>query len=398
MPTKADELKERLLELGERMNGLREKPVEERSPNWSADIRTTRDEIYALDGELQVEEAVARSSGPAVGTQLQRVPEYRSPGELFTTHPDFEAWMHRGFRGESPALDVERRTLVDTVVGSEGGVLLPKGQPFIAPGGMSRRRLFLRDLIAGGTTTLSSVPYVRELNAIALEGGASAVAEASAKPEVQMSFESDDAPVRTIAAWVPVTRQAIEDLPTMRSYIDARLGYMVQIRDEEELLSGPGTGARIKGIRTFTQVQTQSFVTDKITSIGRAIAKIELVDGEADGVAINPTEFWTMVTTRSSSQFDDANAASGPGSPYSGAPPMNLWGLPAVRTRSMPTNEALVGAFRMGAQVFDREGVTIRVTDSHAALFISNQLVILAEERVALAVHRPDFFVKVTLS
>lgn len=213
-----------------------------------------------------------------------------------------------------------------------------------------------------------------------------------------MTFEAADAPVRVIAAWVPVTRQVVEDVPTMRSYIDGRLGYMVLLRDEEEILSGPGTGARLLGIRSTTGVQTQAFSTDKITSIGLAISKIELVDGEADGVAINPVEFWTMVTTRHSSLFDDAESSSGPGSPYSGAPPMNLWGLPAVRTRSMPLNEALVGSYRMGAQVFDRSTVSIRVTDSHDDLFIKNQLVILAEERVALAVHRPDFFVKVTLS
>ena len=52
----------------------------------------------------------------------------------------------------------------------------------------------------------------------------------------------------------------------------------------------------------------------------------------------------------------------------------------------------------MGGQVFDRSSVAIRVTDSHASLFTSNQLVVLAESRLALAVHRPDFFVDVALA
>lgn len=398
MPQTVAELREQLLELGERMGELRERPTEERSANWSTDIRTTRDEIYALDGQMQVAEAISRSEGPTAGTQPQSgVPEFRTPGDIYTTHEEYTEWVRRGARSESPTIEVERRALLDTVVASEGGALLPQGQPFIAPGAIQRRRLFVRDLIAPGSTTLNSVPYVRELNAAALEGGASAVAEASAKPEATMIFEPADAPVRTIAAWVPVTRQVVEDVPTMRSYVDGRLGYMVLLRDEEEILSGPGSGARLLGIRSTPGVQTQGFSTDKITSVGLAISKIELVDGEADGVALNPVEFWTLMTTRHATTFDDAQSAGGPGSPF-GAPPMTLWGLPAVRTRSMPTNEALVGSWRMGAQVFDRSTVSIRVTDSHDDLFIKNQLVILAEERVALAVHRPDFFVKVTLS
>jgi HK97 family phage major capsid protein len=397
-----EELRTQLLELGDRARELRERPREERSANWGDDVRETRDSIYLLDAELRVleltETRMAEVTGtPAAGMELF-VPEFRSAGELFTEHEDYTEWLTRGARGDSPMLEIERRNLISGVVNADGASLLPQGSPFIAPGALQRRRLFVRDVIAPGSTSLSSIPYVRELNAAALELGASAVAEASAKPEVQMNFEPADAPVRTIAAWVPITRQVLEDVPTMRSYVDGRLGYMVQLREEEEILNGPGTGARLNGILNTTGVQTQAFVTDKPTSIGRAISKIELVDGEADAVAINPVEFWTMATTRYSTQYDGSfDSASGLPTPF-GAPPQTLWGLPVIRSRSIATNLAVVGSWRMGAQVFDRSTVQIRVTDSHNDFFIKNTNVILAESRLALAVHRPDFFVKVTLS
>lgn len=389
------ELREQLLEHGDRMRELRQRPANDRSTNWSADIRETRDIIYALDAEMRIAEALASLPGPSAGTQGGGHPELRSIGALFTEHDDFTEWVKRGARGSSPGIEVERRNLLSTVVSADGGALLPQGQPFIAPGGISRRRLFVRDVIAGGSTTLNSVPYVRELSPRAYEGGASAAAEASAKPEVTIGFDPDDAPVRTIAAWVPVTTQVLEDVPTMRSYVDGRLGYMVMLREEEEMLNGPGTGARIKGILQQGGLQTQSFTTDKPTTIGRAIGKVENVDGEADGIAINPVEFWSMATTRYSSQFDggDANA----GMPF-GAPPQTLWGLPVIRSRAIASDKAVVGAWRMGAQVFDRSTVQIRVTDSHSDYFTNNKLVILAESRLALAVHRPDFFVECTLS
>ena len=40
---------------------------------------------------------------------------------------------------------------------------------------------------------------------------------------------------------------------------------------------------------------------------------------------------------------------------------------------------------------------TIRQSDSHDDYFVKNKVAILAEERVALAVFRPDFFVNTTI-
>lgn len=393
-PTTVEELRGQLLEVGDRMRELRERPTEERSADWRNDILETRDVIYMLDAELLVRESEGRSlRGPTAGTAGLDVVEFRSPGQVFVEDDSIAEWIAQGGRPSScPGVEVERRALISEVV-ADGGALLAKGQPFISPGAYSRRRLFVRDVLAGGQTTLSSVPYVRELNPRANEGGASAVAEASAKPEITIQFDPQDAPVRDIAGWVPITRQAVEDMPTLRSYIDGRLGYMVALREEEEVINGPGTGSRLRGILQTTGIQTQAAGADRASTIGLSIAKIELVDGEADGVAINPTDYWAMMTTRYANQFDGNQLGS---SPF-GAPSDTIWGLPAIRTRAIAAGTALVGAYRMGAQLFDRSGIVIRVTDSHASLFVSNQLVVLAEERVALAVHRPDFFVNVTL-
>jgi HK97 family phage major capsid protein len=400
MPATVEELRAQLLEHGDRIRQLRERTREERSADWSRDILETRDVIYALDAELHVAETTSRLPGPSAGTQGQSAPpEFRSPGQLFTESDLYGEWVRQGARGSSPGVDIERRNLISTVVGGDGAVLLPRADPIMPPT-LQRRRLFVRDVIAGGSTNLNSVPYVRELNARANEGGASAVAEASAKPEANLQFEAADAPVRTIAAWVPVTMQVLEDIPTMRSYIDGRLGYMIALREEEEILNGPGTGARVLGILNTPGVQTQAQITDNPTTIGRAIGKVEAVDGEADAIAINPVKFWEIATTRFATQFDGGFGTpntSNIASPY-GSPTQMLWGLPVIRSRGVTTAQAVVGAWRMGAQVFDRSTVQIRVTDSHQDFFTSNRLVILAESRLALAVHRPDFFVTATLA
>jgi HK97 family phage major capsid protein len=62
----------------------------------------------------------------------------------------------------------------------------------------------------------------------------------------------------------------------------------------------------------------------------------------------------------------------------------------------MPEGTALVGAFGTGAQLYDREQATIRISEQHADFFVRNAIVVLAEERLALAVKRPESFVSVT--
>src|SRR4029077_15703682 len=105
------------------------------------------------------------------------------------------------------------------------------------------------------------------------------------------------------------------------------------------------------GILNTVGIQTQSGNADDIAQLGLAIGKIELVDLEADGIAMHPTAFCAMVTTRNANLFDFGLA--GPGAFNS--PPTTPWGLPAVRTRQLATTQAIVGAWKQGATQFDRE-------------------------------------------
>jgi HK97 family phage major capsid protein len=69
--------------------------------------------------------------------------------------------------------------------------------------------------------------------------------------------------------------------------------------------------------------------------------------------------------------------------------------MPIVDTPAMEEGTALVGAFGTGAQLYDREEASIRISEQHSDFFVRNAIVILAEQRLALAVKRPEAFVKV---
>jgi HK97 family phage major capsid protein len=72
-----------------------------------------------------------------------------------------------------------------------------------------------------------------------------------------------------------------------------------------------------------------------------------------------------------------------------------IWRMPVIDTPAIPEGEALVGAFGTAAQLYDREQASIRISEQHADFFVRNAIVVLAEQRLALAVKRPEAFVKI---
>jgi hypothetical protein len=429
LPTSA-ELRAKCAEQAARLIDLRSTPEDKRDDKFAA---STREAAAALQDYNALEET-ARHNERAAWEQMvwdQAVADHdkrakdpsqrgaqgpdaafadigdadlRSMGQQFVESDGYKAMLGEARDGggrellvkNSPAVET-RNLLTGSSLGTSGSHELALiGQPYLHTPSLRRRRFFVRDLMSSETTNLQVIPYVQELNATTNETGATTVSEASAKPEVTMEFTAAEAPVRKIAAWVQVTEEAFADAPTLRGYVDARLTYMLMVEEEDQLINGNGTAPNISGILDQTGLQTQAAVADDLAAtIGLAAAKVENVDGFIDGVAINPITYWTGTVERHSSQMDGGYTDRG--LPFADAPP-GIWGVPAVRTRALATNKAIVGNWQQGATIFDRMGTTIKSTDSHASLFISNTLVVLAEKRLGLAVWRPDFFVDTTLS
>lgn len=365
------------------------------------DVNLTLRRMEALPATLANEQRNQGVAPDNVGGSLDLQVERRSPGEIAYRDETFIKWCAEaaskgeGF-GQSPQVSmrslfgsVEHRALVaeNDANGSSG--LLPVGQPFLVD--TRRRRLFIRDLIGVQQTGLAAIPYIRELNPVANALSASTVAEGGTKPEAKMEFTPDLAPVQVIATTIPITTQIMEDATTLVGYINGRLIYMLQYREEDEVLRGNGVTPDLKGILTYSGIQTNATGTDAAIRIGNSIAKIELVDGFADGVAMNPADYWSMMTARTSGsgQFDAAA--------FTSAPLQYVWGLPIVRTNAMASKQTLVGNFAMGATLFDRSQSGVRVFEQHADYAATNKVLLRAEERVALAVNRPDFFCVTTL-
>ena len=121
------------------------------------------------------------------------------------------------------------------------------------------------------------------------------------------------------------------------------------------------------------------------------VLQAEIALYPVDGMVINNAT-WAFIET-----IKDTQGRYIVGDPKNPIQP-SLWGRPVVPSLTMANGTALVGAFKLASQVFDREDANVQVSTEDATNFTTNLVTILAEERLASAVFRPEAFIKATLT
>jgi HK97 family phage major capsid protein len=216
-----------------------------------------------------------------------------------------------------------------------------------------------------------------------------------------MSFEGVQTSVKTLAHWEAAHRNVLADEPQLRSIIDNELMYGLRLQEDSQILNGDGNGENLRGVLQTSGIQTYDWsdgaysatagLSDtKADAIRRAATLSFLAYYEPTGVVLHPNDWEDIELTK------DGNGAYVVAVSVAMGGEQKLWRIPVVDTPAITEGTALVGAFGTGAQLYDREAASIRISEQHADFFVRNAIVILAEQRLALAVKRPEAFVKVT--
>lgn len=316
--------------------------------------------------------------------------EQKSLGDMVIDSADYKAGMLTGASRGAIRVKADRAaiTSADTTVGtgrSQGTSLVPGAR---VPGifGLPERTLTIRDLVLPGTTTSSSVEYVKETG---YTNNAAPVAEGAAKPYSDLTFDMTSAPVRTIPHLFKASRQILDDAPALRSYIDGRARYGLRFAEENQLLNGPGTGQNLHGLVPQAAAFNPAFSLPGATGIDRlrlAILQVVLAEYPATAFVLNPID-WTKIELTK-----DAGGNYIIGNPQGSLTP-TLWNLPVVSTQAMAAGDFLTGAFSFAAQIYDRMEIEVLLSSENVDDFEKNMFTIRAEERLAFAVYRPESFV-----
>ena len=279
-------------------------------------------------------------------------------------------------------------TSANTTVGagrSQGTSLVPGAR---VPGifGLPERQLTIRDLVMPGQTSSSSIEYVKETG---FTNNAAPVAETTAKPYSDLTFDMTSSPVRVLAHLFKASRQILDDAPALRSYIDGRARYGLRFVEENQLLNGSGTGQNLHGLVPQATAFNPAFAAADETAIDRlrlAVLQVVLAEYPATAFVLNPIDWAKIELTK------DAGGNYIIGNPQGSLTP-TLWNLPVVSTQAMAAGEFLTGAFSFAAQIFDRMDIEVLLSSENVDDFEKNLFTIRAEERLAFAVYRPESFV-----
>lgn len=250
---------------------------------------------------------------------------------------------------------------------------------------LPQRRLTVRDLITPGRMDGSSLEYVKETGFV---NNAAPVAEGAAKPSSDLKFGLVTTSAKVIAHWMKASRQILDDFSQLRSIIDQRLLYGLAYKEEAQLLNGDGTGQNLHGIVPQASAYAAPFAPDGETAIDTlrlAMLQAALAEYPATGHVLHPIDWAAIELTK------DTLGRYIVGNPQGTLAP-TLWNLPVVATQAMAQGDFLTGAFRLGAQVFDRWDARVEVGFENDD-FTKNLVTVLGEERLALAVYRPEAFI-----
>jgi HK97 family phage major capsid protein len=194
---------------------------------------------------------------------------------------------------------------------------------------------------------------------------AAVVAEGAAKPEATLSWTPASATLDTLAHWVQITRQALSDAPYVRSLIEGKLRNGLLRKIEADLVALLNAATLPAAVNA-----------DLLSAIRVAIGTVEAAGYRPNAIVMAPADYAAI----------DIDISTSVGNPNPATRRTTIWGLPVIPVSGVTAGKAYVGDFQEGVTLFDRGVSDVFVTDSHASLFISNILVILAETRVKSAI------------
>lgn len=255
----------------------------------------------------------------------------------------------------------------------------------ISPG---KAKLVIRDLIAPGRTQSNAISWVQITG---FTNAAKPVPENTVKPQSAMQYDVKLTPVSTIAHTFKFAKQAMDDLPQLISDIEIEMSYGLKLVEEFQILFGDGAGVNLHGIMpqatSFQNLLDYENPT-RIDILRLAMLQALVAKIPATGHILHAIDWAGIELTK------DTTGRHIVGSPTGGSLG-SLWTLPVVETTIAEFEDNfLTGSFKYGAQLFDREDTNFVIASENEDDFNRNMLTGRCEERLALAVKRPEAFIK----
>jgi HK97 family phage major capsid protein len=354
-------------------------------------LDTIKSDMDRMDGRIiDMEKAAQR--------QFAGVQESKTYGQQFV-----ESDAYKNARSNGTNAHRVQKT-ISGLAASAGALVRPDRRPDVVVG--AERPNFIRALLQSIPTSSNAVEVMREnvfTNSAAAQAPSSAntaigAGEWQTKGQSNITYELVTVPIRTMAHWVPASRQVLSDAPMLQRLIDAKLMYGLNLLADSQLLYGNGLNQNLTGLMVDSDVSdigeiaTGTAAADlpgaMLDHIRAAITECQTNDYyNVNGLVVNPVDWGTLETAKGSDgHYIWVTVPNGGES--------RLWRVPVIVSNAMTQGDFLLGDWTMGATIYDREQMDIRVSESHSDYFVKNGVAILAEERYGFGIELPKAFTK----
>lgn len=334
----------------------------------------TRAEVKALSEQFEKQQAKLLEiqqkglKGPAADI------ETRSIGDQFVTSDQFKMFLSSN--SQSSKIRLEVKNTVDTNATNT----FPFQKPGIVPGNF--QPLTVRDTLVSAPVNQNAVEYIKEAS---WTNSAAEASHGSAKKESDITFSVESVPIRTIAHWIKITKQLLDDAPAVARYIDVRLRDGLAQRIDAQLINGDGTSPNLSGLTDTGNFTAYTPTSDDnlVDAMNRLLYVMWPTGNRPDVFYVNPADWGAMERTRES----DNSGMYLYGIPGLNAG-LNPWGVRVVITKDIEAGKIIAANTRDSIMLYNRQGVAVEmgyVNDD----FTRNLVTIRAEERLGLAVERP---------
>lgn len=251
-----------------------------------------------------------------------------------------------------------------------------------------RRNPFILGLVNVGTIASNLWEWVEQKNP---EGGAAMTAEGTKKSQADFDLVLASASVKKVTAFIKVTTEMLDDVELMRAEIDNELVELLDLKIDEQLLSGDGLTVNLIGILENAVAWAAgsfalSIVLPNQADVLRvAINQIRVAQFNPNAILMHPTDVAKLELTKGT----DGHYIMPPFTSIDGT---IVKGLPVIENVGVTEGDFLVGDFTKAGVRF-RKGITLDVGFENDD-FTKNFVTILAEARLVQRVksnHYPAF-------
>jgi len=239
-----------------------------------------------------------------------------------------------------------------------------------------RRNPFILELVNVGTIMSNVWEWVEQKNA---DGGSAMTAEGAAKSQADFDLVVASANVKKVTAYIKITKEMLDDVELMRSEIDQELIELINLKIDEQLLSGSGLTVNLSGITTTATAWAAGAFALAIPTptkwdvLRTAINQVRVNLFEPNYIVMHPTDVASMELSK-----DSTGQYIMP--PFAAVDGTIVSGIRVVANTGVTIDKFLVGDFSKYGVRF-KEGVTINVGYENDD-FTKNLVTILAEARL----------------